>query len=99
MNFKIMRWSTNGYIDTNIRVRGRKRAEKELKKISIENNSNLYCLMKVEGYENLALNLIFAEEARMACERRAWIRAMTGGDKKLERKLMEYIKLVNQQGV
>ena len=99
MNFKIMRWSTSGYVDTNIRVRGRKRAEKELKKISTENNSNLYCLMKVEGYENVTLNLIFAEEARQARERRAWIRSMTGGDKKLERELMEYIKLVNQQGV
>ena len=55
--------------------------------------------MKVEGYENVTLNLIFAEEARQARERRAWIRSMTGGDKKLERELMEYIKLVNQQGV
>lgn len=86
MNFKIMCWSTNGYVDTGVRVRGRKRAEKQLKKISAENNSNLYCLMKVEGYENVTLNLIFAEEARQASERRAWLRAMSWSEEELSSK-------------
>lgn len=63
-----MRWSTNGYIDTDIRCLGEKRAEKMVKKLSKENNSNLFCKMKVEGIEKARLNLIFAEEWRVRYE-------------------------------
>ena len=68
MIYKIMRWSTNGYIDTDIRCLGEKRAEKMVRKLSKENNSNLFCKMKVEGIEKVRLNLIFAEERRMRYE-------------------------------
>ena len=63
-----MRWSTNGYIDTDIRCLGEKRAEKMVRKLSKENNSNLFCKMKVEGIEKARLNLIFAEEWRVRYE-------------------------------
>lgn len=63
-----MRWSTNGYIDTDIRCLGEKRAEKMVRKPSKENNSNLFCKMKVEGIEKARLNLIFAEEWRVRYE-------------------------------
>ena len=66
--YKIMRWSTNGYIDTDIRCLGEKRAEKMVRKLSKENNSNLFCKMKVEGIEKARLNLIFAEEWRVRYE-------------------------------
>lgn len=68
MIYKIMRWSTNGYIDTDIRCLGEKRAEKMVRKLSKENNSNLFCKMRVEGIEEARLNLIFSEERRMIYE-------------------------------
>ena len=66
--YKIMRWSTNGYIDTDIRCLGEKRADKMVKKLSKDNNSKLFCKMKVEGIEKARLILIFAEEWRVRYE-------------------------------